>query len=174
MYAVLREFCGRRTSFPTHERSRLLSLMPPVIHIFIKPFNARHILSERPQDIFIISLNMILSYHGRIYTSSQKRFIFYPVVREWLYCKKKEGKKQLLSSTTVKTRERPGKIKKCICEDVYIRPMNHYFWTYIYVHGIERVKETQWRDIKQPLKKVMKLKLSVNKKVENGLLKIQK
>ena len=46
----------------------------------------------------------------------------YPVVQEWLYCKKMEGKKQFLSAITVKTLEQLGKIKKCNCEDVDIHP----------------------------------------------------
>ena len=69
-------------------------------------------------------------------------FSFTQSFRNGSIVEKKEGKKQLLSVTTIKTLERPGKIKKCIREDVYIRPWSLYyiFWTYIYVHGIQRVK----------------------------------
>ena len=120
--------------------------------IIIYPFNAKHILSERSQDFF----NHILKYDPQlpwmyICILTKAVFFFYPVSFASGSIVKKGRKKQLLSATTVKTRERPGKIKKCIREDVYIRPwlLNHDFWTYIYiyiyiyiyVHGIERVKD---------------------------------
>ena len=111
-------------------------------------------LAEQPQYyVCIYFLYIFLSYHGHIllydvYTFSRKLFCFLTGLFVSSHILKK-GK--LLSATTVKAHERPGKRKKqlswgciytCIVsehgfKDVYICPWspNYVFWTYIYVHG---------------------------------------
>ena len=67
----------------------------------------------------------------------------------WLFASgsivKKRKEKKLLSATTVNTPEGLGLTKMSFGEDVYIRPwsLNHVFWTYIYVHGTQRVNH-EW------------------------------